>query len=167
MEPETTYESSEVRCPYWHDSLAEHDPLPWPDFARKLKRERDHANLQVADIRKNAGDLIASLAKKWDDAERERDEARERVRELQKWTTVNGVTEMERELRGLRAERDEASEENSRLTTMAMDFREQRDTLAEALKTADECLALFEDTAHGELGEMTTKTRKIIAALKL
>jgi hypothetical protein len=45
--------------------------------------------------------------------------------------------------------------------------REQRDTLAEALKTADVCLALFEDTAHGELGEMTTKTRKIIATLKL
>jgi hypothetical protein len=55
--------------------------------------------------------------------------------------------------RQLERERDEA--------------REQRDTLAEALKTADVCLALFEDTAHGELGEMTTKTRKIIAALKL
>ena len=73
------------------------------------------------------------------------------VNELVTSSTYNMVTADF--ARKLERERDEA--------------REQRDTLAEALKTADICLALFEDTAHGELGEMTTKIRKIIAALKL
>ena len=48
---------------YCHDSLSD-DPLPWPDFARKLERERD---------------------------------------ELKRWTSVNGVIDLQRE-------RDEARE---------------------------------------------------------
>jgi hypothetical protein len=33
----------------WHDSLAQHDPKPWPDFAREL--ERENAELQSANTR--------------------------------------------------------------------------------------------------------------------
>jgi hypothetical protein len=43
----------------------------------KDERERDEANLQLSDAIKNAGKLIAQLAKECEDAERERDEVRE------------------------------------------------------------------------------------------
>jgi len=39
----------------------------------------------------------------------------------------------------------------------------QRDNLAEALKAADECLALVEDTAHGFSGDAVTVTRSVVS----
>jgi ABC-type methionine transport system ATPase subunit len=80
----------------------------------------------------------------------------------------HGAINAERaESRGLRKAWVELDDKRQDLEKQLTAVTKQRDTLAEALKTADVCLALFEDTAHGELGEMTTKTRKIIATLKL
>jgi len=50
---------------YCHDSLSD-DPLPWPDFARKLERERDKAREQHQILYEQTGNTIYEARKQRD-----------------------------------------------------------------------------------------------------
>lgn len=74
----------------WHDSLSEHDPLAWPEFARKLERERDEWKAKYIQQNKDLGcEMMDPNGTIWDHAktlQRERDEARRQANDMrEKW----------------------------------------------------------------------------------
>ena len=94
----------------YYDAMCDPDRVVEADFARKLERERDAAQKAKA-YKRVLKETNAQL-------KRERDEARGQRDELRRWTSVNGVID-------LQCQRDEA--------------RGQRDRLAEALRKLADC----------------------------
>jgi hypothetical protein len=92
---------------YCHDSLSD-DPLPWPDFARKLERERDEAR-EVLKITQEA--WVKAKAERVE-ALRERDEAREQRDRLadQLDDAVAEATNAVNDIIGMKWQRDRLAE---------------------------------------------------------
>jgi len=129
---------------YCHDSLSD-NPLPWPEFARKLERERDEAYKIIFKMEGGAREMGYELYV----MKQERDEARYALSKISLYLSVGMGDESttakqyyERILDGIgmlttpimqmldqsRIERDEARAEIATVTA-------QRDRLAEALES--------------------------------
>ena len=134
--PET--DAAEFPCMTWPSQ--EHPMVVKADYARKLERERDEARFDL-DFRRRLGDLqnqtINNLWRERDEARealktggmlniidraaaiRERDEAREELAavieqrdELRRWTSVNGVIDLQCQRDEARGQRDEARKDS-------------------------------------------------------
>jgi hypothetical protein len=108
--PET--DAAEFPCMTWPSQ--EHPMVVKADYARQLERERNEAR----DAAQKAKAYKRVLKETNAQLKRERDEARGQRDELRRWTSVNGVID-------LQCQRDEA--------------RGQRDRLAEALRKLADC----------------------------
>jgi hypothetical protein len=101
--------------------------IVWPEFARKLERERDEARHKL-ELCMAANSDVARIAKERDEAreawyqmqssfERSRDEVERVIRERDEATTRRMETIMQCEL--YEQERDEAREQNAKLREIA------------------------------------------------
>ena len=109
--PET--DAAEFPCMTWPSQ--EHPMVVKADYARTLERERDEARFDL-DFRRRLGDLQnQTINNLW----RERDEAREELAavieqrdELRRWTSVNGVIDLQCQRDEAREQRDEARKDS-------------------------------------------------------
>jgi hypothetical protein len=132
-----TQPTPETDAAYKNHAADMHDHIPL-DFARKLELERDEARFDL-DFRRRLGDL---QNKTIDDLTKQRDEAREVLRQIRD-NEVNPEDEADKFLR------DHVPSELSKVREQLAAVTEQRDRLAEALM---ECLERLEH--HTEFGAL-------------
>lgn len=127
-------------------SFADGDATPshaeYYDRMIQLERERDEAHDELEQAKQDAKqyevDCLRALG--------ERNEAREEVKQIRRWATLNGAIQIQRELTKVRKQRDEAqklleaeSRDSVAIAERLFAVTEQRDTLAAAAKLiADE-----------------------------